>query len=82
MQEHTGTHTHTQGTRTPKLKGVHKEAELLLGLVIGKAQVLQHQLLELPVVDTDGTATHCNKTRSMRVKTNNKKLTTQYLQCR
>ena len=39
-------------------EGIHQEAETLLCLFFGEAQQLEHLILQLAVVDTDGTATH------------------------
>ena len=40
------------------LKGVDQEAEAVVGVLMTEAEDLEHTLLYLGIVDTDGTAAH------------------------
>src|SRR5699024_1372384 len=42
--------------RSAEGEGVEQEAELLAGLLLGDSHDLEHALLDVPLVDTDGTA--------------------------
>ena len=44
--------------RCAVLEGVHKESELFLGLLVSEAEGLEHLLLKLAIMDTDGASTN------------------------